>query len=162
MFSEGDLWQEHRRFTLRHLRDMGFGKSSVENQMIDEIQELIQEIKSSAESDRDNVVDFKGMFNLSTLNVLWAMITGSRRRRDDNQFKSLLQTIDEAFRAGNSIRNQLDLPEFLYRLFPVLRKYFGVRHDLIAIMQKFALVLCTLNEENNNLYLIIIRVYNRK
>ncbi len=140
MFSEGDLWQEHRRFTLRHLRDVGFGKSSIENQMMDEIQELIQEIKSSIESDPNSVVDFKGMFNLSTLNVLWAMITGSRRRRDDTQFKALLNTIDEAFRAGNSVRSQLDLPEFLYKLFPVLRNYFGPRHDLIAIIQKFALV----------------------
>ena len=120
---------------------MGFGKSSIENQMMDEIQELIQEIKSSIESDPNNVVDFKGMFNLSTLNVLWAMITGSRRRRDDTQFQTLLNTIDEAFRAGNSVRNQLDLPEFLYRLFPVLRKYFGARKDLNAIIQKFSLVI---------------------
>ena len=126
---------------MRHLRDMGFGKSSIENQMMDEIQELIQEIKSSIESDPNNVVDFKGMFNLSTLNVLWAMITGSRRRRDDTQFQTLLNTIDEAFRAGNSVRNQLDLPEFLYRLFPVLRKYFGARKDLNAIIQKFSLVI---------------------
>jgi len=148
LFANGKQWQEHRRFTLRHLRDMGFGKSSIENQMMDEIQELIQEIKSSIESDPNNVVDFKGMFNLSTLNVLWAMITGSRRRRDDTQFQTLLNTIDEAFRAGNSVRNQLDLPEFLYKLFPVLRKYFGARKDLNAIIQKFSLVISIYNDTN--------------
>ncbi|KAF4528267.1 hypothetical protein B566_EDAN014157 [Ephemera danica] len=30
IFSQGDLWREQRRFTLRHLRDLGFGKHSMQ------------------------------------------------------------------------------------------------------------------------------------
>ena len=40
--SSGTEWQEQRRFTLKNLRDMGFGKSSMEDQILDEIDKLCQ------------------------------------------------------------------------------------------------------------------------
>ncbi len=45
--TDGGLWKEQRRFTIRHLKDMGFGKSSVEIFMVDEIHDLIQDINVS-------------------------------------------------------------------------------------------------------------------
>lgn len=35
--SEGELWEVHRRFLLRQLRDFGFGKSSMESLIMDEV-----------------------------------------------------------------------------------------------------------------------------
>lgn len=43
-FSDGPFWVEQRRFTLRHLRDFGFGKSSMEEFIMEEIEDTIKEI----------------------------------------------------------------------------------------------------------------------
>ncbi len=37
----GDVWKEQRRFTLRHLRDFGFGKASMEDIIIEEFKVLV-------------------------------------------------------------------------------------------------------------------------
>jgi len=66
IFTQGPLWEEQRRFTVRHLRDLGFGKTSIENQIKDEINELIKEMLDTAHSDPDGVVDFKGLFSISS------------------------------------------------------------------------------------------------
>lgn len=44
MFSEGTFWVEQRRFTLRHLRDFGFGKKSVENVIWEEAEDLFETV----------------------------------------------------------------------------------------------------------------------
>ena len=38
--SSGSEWMEQRRFTMRQLKDMGFGKSSMEDLIIREIEDL--------------------------------------------------------------------------------------------------------------------------
>lgn len=76
MFVMGQFWQEHRRFTMRHLRDLGFGKTSIEDQMMGELRDLIKDMEHSSQSDTERVVDLKGIFQVSVLNILWAMIAG--------------------------------------------------------------------------------------
>jgi methyl farnesoate epoxidase/farnesoate epoxidase len=73
----GQFWQEHRRFTMRHLRDLGFGKTSIEDQMMGEVKDLITDMENSSQSDAQRVVDLKGIFQVSVLNILWAMIAGN-------------------------------------------------------------------------------------
>lgn len=141
MFAVGEAWQERRRFTLRHLRDLGFGKGSIEVQMHDEIQELINEMKEKAALHSDSVIEFKGIFNLSALNVLWVMVAGFRFRRDDARLRFLLDLIDKIFRTGNSILGTIQLPEFVTRTFPVLKKYFGTGLEYVKIIQQFLLVI---------------------
>lgn len=46
-FTEGDLWHEQRRFTLRYLRDFGFGRrfQSLEIEIQDELNSFIDMVK---------------------------------------------------------------------------------------------------------------------
>ena len=44
MFTDDDLWKTQRRFSLHHLRNLGFGKRSLETVMKEEMQVLIKEI----------------------------------------------------------------------------------------------------------------------
>ena len=136
-FTDGEFWREQRRFTMRQLRDMGFGKTSIEYQTMEEIRDLIDEIKNQANSNPDNVVDFKGIFVVSVVNILWAIVGGERFRRDDARFKRLLEDIDLFFRVGNPVRANVPIPAFLLRLFPGLRSYFGVQSDMFEPLQKF-------------------------
>lgn len=76
MFIMGQFWQEQRRFTMRHLRDLGFGKTSIEDQMMGEVGDLIKDIENKSQSDKDRVVNLKGIFQVSVVNILWAIIAG--------------------------------------------------------------------------------------
>ena len=42
--SEGTIWQEQRRFTVKNLKDLGFGKHKLEPVIQDEVQYLAYEI----------------------------------------------------------------------------------------------------------------------
>ena len=39
--STGQEWQEQRRFTIKQLRDMGFGKSSMEDMVVNEVEKFV-------------------------------------------------------------------------------------------------------------------------
>ena len=82
-------------------------------------------------------VDYKGIFNVSVINILWAIAGGQRFRRDDQDFKQILRTLDVIFRSGDQIRSIVPVPRFLLRMFPVLRQIFGTRNDLIEQLKTF-------------------------
>jgi methyl farnesoate epoxidase/farnesoate epoxidase len=44
-FSDGPFWVEQRRFTLHHLRDLGFGKSIMEALISEEVEDVIKELR---------------------------------------------------------------------------------------------------------------------
>ena len=140
LFTDGPLWLEQRRFTLRHLRDLGFGKTSIENQMIDEIQDLIQDIAESAQSDPDRIVEFKGIFNVSVINIIWAIIGGKRFQRNDAAFKRLLSNLDQFVKGGNFALVNVPVPEFLVRRYPAIPKWLGADTRLFQPIQQFIAV----------------------
>ncbi|XP_037798083.1 methyl farnesoate epoxidase-like [Penaeus monodon] len=86
--SSGELWQEQRRFVLRHLRDLGFGKTSLEPLMILEVKELMDHIALQ----REKPIVMQRFFNRSILNVIWAMVMGKRYSYDDARLATLLKT----------------------------------------------------------------------
>ena len=51
--AQGDEHKEQRRFALRHLRDFGFGKSSMEEIINEEIRDLFDEIRKNADSNNE-------------------------------------------------------------------------------------------------------------
>jgi hypothetical protein len=77
--SSGSQWKEQRRFALHHLRNLGFGKSSMEEKIIDEINYLTKEID---ETD-GNAVDVRKYYSRSVLNNINSLIFGHRLEYDD-------------------------------------------------------------------------------
>lgn len=45
MYTDGPIWVEQRRFTLRYLKEFGFSKKSAEGVILEETEELVKEIK---------------------------------------------------------------------------------------------------------------------
>ena len=74
MFSNGQEWQEQRRFTLRNLRDFGFGKVSMEGMILEEAEKCIDML--SHEVGRTSQIGLK--MNIAILNALWAILTGEK------------------------------------------------------------------------------------
>ena len=70
----GDEWREQRRFALKHLKDFGFGKSSMENMICVEVTDLANHLRSM----KDGEIDTKQLFNFYVMNIMWCMMSGSR------------------------------------------------------------------------------------
>ena len=64
IFSNGNEWQEQRRFVMRTLREFGFGKSTMDELMHREILELFSHLDSQV----DQTIQLSHTFNISIVN----------------------------------------------------------------------------------------------
>lgn len=116
-FSDGPYWVEQRRFTLRHLRDFGFGKRSMEEFIMEEIEDTIKEITQT------EIMQVTGLFTIATLNVLWRMIAGARYARDDAEMLMLLEKLRLLFRSGSAVGDIAGAFPILTKIAPVFSGY---------------------------------------
>ena len=86
-FSDGQEWMEQRRFTLRHLRDFGFGKNTGEELITNELKEFIQGLDKKV--GRTVIIDRS--FSVAVLNTLWTILSGVRYEQDDPRLWSVVQ-----------------------------------------------------------------------
>ena len=59
VWNHGQIWSEQRRFSLKHLRDLGFGRKSLDSVIVQEIDALIDKLLDS----KDGIVEMKNTFN---------------------------------------------------------------------------------------------------
>jgi len=90
-FGEGPQYMEHRRFTLRHLKEMGFGSSSMEDHIADEYRGLAEVIKPQS----GQPIAINGLFDAAIINVIWQMIAGRRFALGDPALREVMGTISE-------------------------------------------------------------------
>lgn len=69
------MWHEGRRFALRHLRDFGLGKTSMEEIIQREAQELVAEFGRSEEQP----IEVSWSLNVAVLNVIWGIVASESR-----------------------------------------------------------------------------------
>ncbi len=88
--SRGQVWQQQRRFALHTLRDLGFGKNGVEDNILDEVKELSQYLESS----NGKPINIRNKFNLIILNALWIVVTGERIKPDSPRQQEIIKMFD--------------------------------------------------------------------
>ena len=76
---------------MRVLKDFGFGKSSMEILIHDEVQAF----NSSLRLDCGKSLNMRHRFNISVINGLWTLISGKRLALDDPALIHLVEIIDE-------------------------------------------------------------------
>lgn len=107
-----------RRFTVRNLRDYGFGKSAEMDTVVnEELDKYIAHIKEESAKAPGNIVHVEDLFNLAMINVLWRMVSGKSHDLKDEKVLRLLRLQDEFFQSTNL---GLDISH----LFPILRDWF--------------------------------------
>ena len=143
-FLQGDDFNEQHRFAIRHLIDLA--KPSTEDVFREEIADLLVELKEQCDSDPDGLVDFTRLFNISVINLLWAIVAGKRFQHDDIQLKRLQRGVEELFRGGNPIGASVPVPAIIFRIFPSLKKYFRIVTDIWTEMKDFIKVLHKSND----------------
>lgn len=134
---EGEFWQEQRRFALRHLRDLGFGRTSLENLIQEEIHDLMREMKAQADSTADGVVNFKSLFNVPLINIMWALFAGERFQHDDVKLNRLVSTIDAFLRNVQVSRLVIPVPSLLLRWPGFLKFFLGAQMTAFQAVQDF-------------------------
>lgn len=104
-----------------------------------EITHLIAEITTVAGSNPGHVVNFKSIFSVLVINILWAIVGGKRFQRDDPKFKKLLNSIEQFLGSGKAVQvlANLPVPAFLIRLFPSLLKWLGIDTSLFIPLHNF-------------------------
>ena len=70
IMTNGKHWQNARRFLLRNLRDLGMGKTYLEDAIQREAQFLVEDFKTLSGSP----TLFPKSLNVAVLNVVWQMV----------------------------------------------------------------------------------------
>ena len=91
IMSSGHTWQEQRRFSLRTLRDLGFGKVGMEELVNDEVEVLCK----SLESEKGKFLNISKSFNIAAVNALWKVLTGERMSQEDPKVQKLISRIEK-------------------------------------------------------------------
>ena len=125
VFTQGSKWSAQRRFSLKTLKDFGFGRKSIEGSIHFEVDEMIENFFTS-----DNDILLGSEFNIPIINILWQMVANKRLSETSEKDKRLIESVINIFRTGFGA----NFPFILYKLLPeFLRKRtrMGQRADSI-------------------------------
>ena len=93
----GSFWQEQRRFTLKHLKDLGFGRQKLDAIIQDETKDLIEDIIIKS---KQGDVLFDTIFNFPIINILWQIVASKKYEPDLPESKKMMEKVTEFFQTG--------------------------------------------------------------
>ena len=125
----GLFWQEQRRFTLKHLKELGFGRQKIEYFIHEECKYLIDDL--SCKSLQGDVL-FDTLFNFPIINILWQIVASKKYEPDLPESKKMMQKVTQLFQAGIPVLDFLMAP--LRHRLPLLKED-KMTLDLKALFQ---------------------------
>lgn len=96
VITDGEEWQEQRRFCFKTLKNFGFGKSSLETIMQEEIKKFCSELRQECQ---EGSVDLSHRFNVMVISILWRIIGGKSFDYQDKSFVELVSHLNKGFSA---------------------------------------------------------------
>ena len=101
--SSGEPWLHQRRFTLRALKDFGFGKASMENMISAEVAQFSELLRTF----QGRPVDLTDKFALPLINILWRLVAGEQFEYGSPKMEKLLTKITHLFQMENSLEDTM-------------------------------------------------------
>jgi len=86
IFNYGQTWIDQRRFSIRHLKDFGLGKNTMESIILDEVQDLLKTFRKTL----GKPISTQAVFNVAIINSLWAIVAGQRFSHDDPKLQKMV------------------------------------------------------------------------
>lgn len=114
VFSDGHLWQKQRKFSLHHLKQFGYGRKEMEEQISKEVKVLVENLTHEC----SKPLDVHRLFDVTVINVLWSMMAGERFDLNDIKLKQLLAIINDMFRSTDISGGMLNQLPFLRFIMP--------------------------------------------
>ncbi|XP_034839373.1 probable cytochrome P450 305a1 [Maniola hyperantus] len=109
-FADGELWKEHRQFTVKHLKNVGFGKTAMEVEIKKELRSILDYINRH----KSKPINPKTILAMSVMNILWKFTAGERIKEDRLNFLlDLLSARSRAFSMAGGWLNQWPWIRFL-------------------------------------------------
>ena len=118
IFLEEQGWQEWRRFTLKSLRDRGFGKTSMEGLIAEQVQDILGFLKKY----ESKPLYMKEPIEVAVINSIWLILAGEKYDIEDKEKRDILKMINDGFSDQNILGIAAFLP-WLARLFPETTGY---------------------------------------
>lgn len=112
VFTDGELWEDQRRFSMKTLKLLGMGKFSMVEHVEHEAAELVESMRKRCEHQK--AIFMHDAFDISVLNVMWTLLGGERFELDDERLISLMKTIHKSFRI-------IDMSGGILNQFPSIR-----------------------------------------
>ncbi|XP_005101694.1 cytochrome P450 2U1 [Aplysia californica] len=96
--SSGHVWKEHRGFVLSNMKELGIGKTTFQQNVVEEIKPFL-DVLDSTKGD-----DFDPRFCVQTAmsNIICSICFGKRFEYEDPDFKDILNIFDENMRISGS------------------------------------------------------------
>ncbi|CAJ0604351.1 unnamed protein product [Cylicocyclus nassatus] len=97
VFSSGDFWADHRRFTIRTLRNFGLGSNVLEDRILDEFRYHFNKLEKSMVDGRA-VIDAASFFDILVGSVINRMIFSERfTEKNAEEYFQLKHELDDTF-----------------------------------------------------------------
>ncbi|XP_063699788.1 probable cytochrome P450 305a1 [Culicoides brevitarsis] len=129
--TDGEHWAEHRNFVVRHLRQLGYGRQTMESHIQNQLNELLALIK-----DLNGAEIWPGKFlPPSVINVLWTFTTGSRISRNDKRLVRLLELLNrrsKVFDMSGGMLSQMPWMRFIapeYTGYNLIKEFNNELHE---------------------------------
>ncbi|XP_047740366.1 cytochrome P450 2L1-like [Hyalella azteca] len=140
--SHGSVWTENRRFMLRHLRDLGMGKTALEGSIQQEAEMLVDHLDKTCVG-KPAVMDHS--INCAVVNVIWQMLASKRYDVEDKLMLWYSGMIEENFAIVQGRVFLIDVFPWLATVLPsfILNKFFKVdvlcrnRDEIQSMFKKF-------------------------
>ena len=114
VWSNGAIWNERRKFSLKHLRDMGFGRKSMDSVIIEEADLLIDKLLQA----KNGIVEIKNTFNVPIINILWEIVASKKLDPDHPETKRTIGIVNTLIQGFTVLAF---LPKIILQIFTVLR-----------------------------------------
>lgn len=123
VFTDGDPWKDHRRFALTVLRNLGLGKNTMQNKILDELAVTIKRINEQRKSgilyqDIGKHIDLTISSVISSLVFGFSYTGDSEKTKDFERIKISLNKIEDDF--GHPLTFILFGKAHRYKHFPVI------------------------------------------
>ena len=112
--NDGQDWVIQRRFALKQLRDLGFGKKALDEFMVEEADGVIDRMLQNP----NGVVKMESIFNVAVVNVLWQMIASKKFDPNAGETQEVMGMLDYIFSRANPASGGNSLLNFLRTFFP--------------------------------------------
>ncbi|XP_037080293.1 cytochrome P450 2J6-like [Pollicipes pollicipes] len=112
--SQGELWQESRRLTLHHLRNLGMGKSELEEYMHYQITSYMDEILAP---NCGSELAFDSSLNIAVVNIIWKLVASEELSLTDTKVLNAITTLSQVLETAQRMEI-LDAAPWLSNVLP--------------------------------------------
>jgi len=97
VYATGEKWKEQRSFTLHVLRDFGFGRTLMEEKILNQTKQLLTTLEELLGSNEVELVDLNQPIQLCVGNIISDVIFGYSFHKNDERLATINHVMDEVW-----------------------------------------------------------------